>query len=263
MAQKPFPAIFSTIFGINLTPITLKDLIHVVTGAETRQPPVVISGHNLHSVYLFHTDAKVRSFYESSQIILADGFPIWISSYSFKARSFSTVRLGSTDWLPKVFDAAPSGFRIAVVGATQTSNRDFVNKHSTGWPNLVIKGWQGHNIDAVDLIDVAQEIQDFEPNLTLVGLGMPNQEIFVNDLLSMLPAGVIATVGGAIDQLSGYQRNAPRFLGKLGIEWLFRLVTQPRRLWRRYLVEPLILVSVLSKYHFKTKDQISRTFGQR
>ncbi len=73
-------------------------------------------------------------------------------------------------------------------------------------------------------------------------MGMPRQEAWVLANLDDLPPTVVITVGGIFGYLADDRPTAPRWMGTLGVEWLFRLVTEPRRLWRRYLVEPLVLI---------------------
>ncbi|BBZ06404.1 hypothetical protein MDOR_05730 [Mycolicibacterium doricum] len=103
--------------------------------------------------------------------------------------------------------------------------------------------WTVSGVDGYVSSDIAlTRIIDFDPDLVLVGLGMPRQELFLLSHLAQLPDATYATVGGAIDYLAGTTRLAPRWLGRFGLEWVWRLVNQPRRLAHRYLVEPLLLL---------------------
>jgi N-acetylglucosaminyldiphosphoundecaprenol N-acetyl-beta-D-mannosaminyltransferase len=139
----------------------------------------------------------------------------------------------------------PSVGRICVLGAARASNDRLVERLRRENPETSIYGIPGDPWEPAKFAAVAAEIADFEPDLLLVGLGMPLQEKICADLVDFGVSGVIATVGGAIDQLAGTQRSAPRWLGRFRVEWLWRLVTQPRRLAHRYLIEPLLLVGVL------------------
>src|SRR5690606_25524795 len=85
-------------------------------------------------------------------------------------------------------------------------------------------------------------IAAFDPDVVLVGMGMPRQELWIIDNRPALKRGVLFPVGAAFDYEAGVQRAAPRVLGALGVEWLFRLAAQPRRLAFRYLVEPWFLL---------------------
>ncbi|MDP3379476.1 MAG: WecB/TagA/CpsF family glycosyltransferase, partial [Brevundimonas sp.] len=76
----------------------------------------------------------------------------------------------------------------------------------------------------------------------LVGMGMPRQEIWIADHLDALPDCVVLNVGAAFDYEAGVQKAAPRWMGKAGLEWLYRLAVDPRRLFHRYCVEPWHLI---------------------
>jgi len=80
--------------------------------------------------------------------------------------------------------------------------------------------------------------------VVLVGMGMPIQENWIAQNAHRLDQGVLLSVGGAFDYEAGVQIPAPRWLGRLGLEWLFRFAVQPKRLFRRYFVEPWSLIPV-------------------
>lgn len=89
---------------------------------------------------------------------------------------------------------------------------------------------------------VLAAILDFGPDILLVGMGMPRQEAWILANRHAVPRGVMFSVGAAFDYEAGAQTAAPRWMGRLGLEWLFRLASQPRRLAFRYLVEPWFLL---------------------
>ena len=85
-------------------------------------------------------------------------------------------------------------------------------------------------------------IAAFDPDVLMVGMGMPQQETWVLDNRAALKRAAIFTVGAAFDYEAGVQRTPPRWTGRLGVEWLARLASEPRRLAWRYLVEPWSLL---------------------
>lgn len=211
-----------------------------ISSAVSEGIPRVVAGHNLHSAYLFHTESEFRGFYDYADVVLADGAPV-IWDYRFSRGRRSNRRLGSTDWLPQLRQVAGLQ-RICVVGASPESNTLFLKWLTKLLPDAHVQGIPGDNWNQEKADHAAGLISEFAPQLILIGIGMPRQEIFATRLLQGGCTAVVATIGGAIDQLAGVQRNAPRWTGRVGLEWLFRLATQPKRLWRRYLVEPLKLL---------------------
>jgi len=83
---------------------------------------------------------------------------------------------------------------------------------------------------------VVQAIRKAAPDILFVALGMPKQEFWIAESASTLDVGVVMPVGGTFELLAGLIPRAPRWLQQLGLEWLFRLIVEPRRLWRRYLI---------------------------
>jgi N-acetylglucosaminyldiphosphoundecaprenol N-acetyl-beta-D-mannosaminyltransferase len=214
--------------------------------------PTFVVGHNLHSVYLFHTDLEFRHFYDEADVILTDGFPIALAyglSACTRSRTERTVnhRLGSTDWIPRIISGAAYS-KVAVIGASEQSNSEFLEFLRGLNPELALMGFPGQPWGQLQADEAVRKLGEFRPQLVLVGLGMPLQEAFLHRYRSTLPGAIYATVGGAIDQLAGRQPNAPRWLGRFGLEWLWRLASNPRRLFHRYLIEPWLLIGVLVKH---------------
>ncbi|KAK0341261.1 hypothetical protein LTR94_027103, partial [Friedmanniomyces endolithicus] len=95
---------------------------------------------------------------------------------------------------------------------------------------------------SADNVGLLSEIQAFNPHILFVGMGMPRQELWIADNLASLPPVPILPVGAAFDYEAGVQKAAPRWMGRVGVEWAYRLVQNPRRLFRRYCIEPWTLV---------------------
>ncbi|MGR6743385.1 WecB/TagA/CpsF family glycosyltransferase [Microbacterium sp. F1-18] len=238
------PRVRVPLLDIAVTPLTKQELSLQIFSAQKSGAPLIVAGHNLHSVYLTHTDADFSAFYQKADVVLIDGTPLrWLLRARDK-RFTSSYRLGSTDWIETVVNGSE---RVLIVGASPSSNSALVSQLSERYPHVAIRGIPGEGW-SVELLDhTIAERRKFNPSLTLIGLGMPTQETAARAIHAAQPWGPIATVGGAIDQLSGAQPLAPRWLGRLGLEWAWRLGSQPRRLWRRYLVEPLALGLLLYK----------------
>jgi N-acetylglucosaminyldiphosphoundecaprenol N-acetyl-beta-D-mannosaminyltransferase len=100
---------------------------------------------------------------------------------------------------------------------------------------------------SVENAAVVEQVRAFSPDVLFVGMGMPRQELWILNNLDALPNSVIFSVGAAFDYEAGAQAEAPRWMGRMGIEWLFRLVHDPRRLARRYLIEPWSLSGLVLK----------------
>jgi N-acetylglucosaminyldiphosphoundecaprenol N-acetyl-beta-D-mannosaminyltransferase len=94
---------------------------------------------------------------------------------------------------------------------------------------------------------VVETINRYRPGILMVGMGMPLQEHWIIDHLEQLDADVILNVGAYIDYIAGVIPTPPRWMGRVGLEWLYRLASEPRRLWRRYLLEPWFLSGIIAR----------------
>ncbi|WP_082967798.1 WecB/TagA/CpsF family glycosyltransferase [Mycolicibacterium monacense] len=199
----------------------------------------LLLNHNLHSAYLHDADATFRELYRRADWIVIDGTPVrWLASFSAQTKLTPNYRIGSTDWIAALPQLDASR-RLFVYGANADSNARAVKNLSAMLPRWTVTGVDGYVSKDLALT----RIREFYPDLVLVGLGMPRQEHFLMSQLTNLPDATYATVGGAIDYLAGTTRLAPRWLGRFGLEWVWRLANQPRRLAHRYLVEPLLLLT--------------------
>lgn len=199
----------------------------------------LLLNHNLHSAYLHEINPDFRELYRRADWILIDGTPVlWLASLASKSRLASSLRIASPDWILALPEVHMSCKRLFVFGATPESNDKAVSKLRMVLPSWCIAGINGYVGEEVAM----DALIKFHPDIVVVGLGMPRQELFLLRHYSQLPEAVYATVGGAIDYLAGVTVLAPRWVGKIGFEWLWRVCLEPRRLWYRYFVEPLLLL---------------------
>lgn len=223
------------LLGVQVTPMTAFDVVAWIERSRGRKH--VLANHNLHSVYLVKTSDRFRRFYECADRVVIDGAPVLRLARLRRRELTAGHRIGSTDWVERL-DAGVAG-RLCVLGSTSESNALAVIELRR---RLGASGWEVHGLDGFTSDDDAVSwLQSHRPTLVLVGMGMPRQEEFLIGHWDALPPAVYATVGGAIDYIAGVTRLAPRWVGRLGLEWLWRLVHEPRRLARRYLVEPVEL----------------------
>jgi N-acetylglucosaminyldiphosphoundecaprenol N-acetyl-beta-D-mannosaminyltransferase len=232
---------------VEVTPLTAAEVVDRVL--EPAMSPTLILNHNLHSVYMFHTHDWYRDLYSHASSILIDGWPVLQATrLSSDRRLRSDHRIGSTDWIDHLVSAAAASgreFRIFLLGTTPEVNERARRSLVSKAPTLVVDGVDGF-FGQEGAAAVVESIRSFGPDLVLIGMGMPRQERFLSQALPHLPAAHYATVGGAIDFVGGAQRLAPRAFGRLGVEWLWRLLHDPKRLAGRYLVEPFRLGRVLA-----------------
>lgn len=235
--------------GVHVTPLNVDSVCDALLGNIGSNTPLLMFSQNLHSVYLWHTDPTFQRLQEHADLIRIDGWPVLAllnreRSQRGEQRFNSQFRIGSTDWIPSAFELDEIE-KIAVIGASPQSNSDFITRMSRQFPSKTFLGIPADPWKPEGLGELAQRLLTFKPQLTLVGMGMPLQEKMATQLKQRGVTGVLATVGGAIDQFSGAQSLAPRWTGRFKIEWLWRLLSNPQRLFGRYVWEPFRLVKIL------------------
>lgn len=230
---------------IRVTPLSSSQIVEKIRIHAKSREPLRIANFNLHATYLYHTDPGFARFCDRSDVALIDGWPIWLMAKLSSNRTPGVEsRIGSSDWLQHLLDSADESMTIVAIGGTEASSAMAARNISSKYPNITWHGFDGYSsrLGVSTLMEVAVS----EADLVLVGMGMPLQEAWIEDNQHHFTDKVVANVGGCIDYFAGTQRHAPRWSGKIGLEWLFRLLASPRRLWRRYLVEPAHLVYVLA-----------------
>ncbi|QDG88785.1 WecB/TagA/CpsF family glycosyltransferase [Pseudarthrobacter sp. NIBRBAC000502770] len=234
------------VLGVQATPLRVPELVAELGSFIAEGATRTVLGHNLHSVTLALSDDGFRRLYEESDVVLLDGAPVlWLWGRTGNADGpVMDYRLGSTDWLPAL-DQVQGLERIAVIGAGVEANAGAVSRLQDIVPGARVSGFPGEGWGP-GLEDAAVAwLHREQPQLVLLGLGMPLQEEVMQRRLADMPPAVYCAVGGAIEQLAGVQKLAPRWLGRMGLEWAWRLLLHPRRVAYRVLGEPWVLLWLL------------------
>lgn len=229
------------LLGVEVDPVTMSDLHDIVSDAVVHRSRRIIAHHNTHSVYLYHRDAKMRALYARAHRIHVDGMPLVFLGRLSGRPLRRQHRVTYVDWIrPLMALASTRGYRVFFLGSSPAVAERGAVQLRKEFPDLVLATHHGH-FDAGSGVENAQilnAIRSFRSDIVMVGMGMPRQEHWVLDHLDQIHAHVILTAGACLDYVAGAVPTPPRWMGRWGLEWLFRLGSDPRRLWRRYLIEP-------------------------
>jgi len=225
-------------------------MLHVEAwAAEDRK--AVVANHNLHSLFLLEREPGMRRFYDLADLVELDSTPlVWFGRLTgLSSRPFH--RCTYLDWRDHFWSMANRlGWRVMYLGGApgvaETAAERLKRRHP-GVSLHVRDGYFDAAAGSAENAAVLASIAEFQPNILFVGMGMPRQELWIADNHAALPDCVIFSVGAAFDYEAGAQSAAPRWMGRLGLEWLFRLVRDPRRLFVRYCVEPWALLPRMLK----------------
>lgn len=228
--------------GLRIGAYDVAGLTDRVARAVAGNEHIVIANHNLHSVYLCGRDPKLRAFHACADVTHADGMSIVALARLLGMPLSRQHRVTYVDWIgPLMCAAATHGWRVFSVGGRPGVFERAAAELCVRHPGLRIAGTHGyfdHSAGSADSAAVLARIATFDPQLLLVGMGMPTQEHWVHDHRSALSGNAILMAGAAMDYVAGVVPTPPRAAGAAGLEWAWRLAAEPTRLWRRYLVEP-------------------------
>ncbi len=237
------------LLGCEIDGLTQSDLNALVREAVESGRSTIVANHNLHSVHSFLKDRKMQAFYTKADYTVVDGMSLIILGRLLGLPLKRAHRLAMLDILGPIFaEAAQKGWRIFHLGNTVAVCRQGAARLQAHYPGLQVQTEHGYfdvTPGSDDNRKVLEKIHGFRPNILLVGMGMPRQESWIVDHLDQLSGMVILNVGAYLGYVAGDIPTAPRWLGRIGLEWLFRLCTEPARLGRRYLIEPWIVLSLL------------------
>lgn len=238
-----------TFLGVTVHDLTLDGLKALVGEAIDRDEKYVIGHHNLHSLYIYHRDPTFRTFYKRANYVHVDGMPlIWagkLLGYPLRREN----RLTSVDWLgPILTECAAKDLRVFFLGSRPGVAQKAAVHFVVGIPDLQVETHHGYfNADAesLDNGEVLRLINGYRPHVLMVGMGMPRQEHWILENIDRLDVNVAWSLGAFMDYFAGATPTPPRWMGRLGLEWLYRLLSEPKRLWKRYLLEPPFVLWLL------------------
>jgi N-acetylglucosaminyldiphosphoundecaprenol N-acetyl-beta-D-mannosaminyltransferase len=232
------------LLGVEVDAVTIEDLLALVTNSVDRRVQSIIAHHNLHSVYLYQRDPEMRRLYALAKAAHIDGMPLvsWGRLLGYPLRR--DHRVTYVDWVrPLLSEAESGGWRVFYLGGRPGVAEKAAASLRRDFPRLQIQSHHGYFDDTGDENEaVLATIGEFDPDVLMVGMGMPRQERWVVANVGKVNASVVLTSGACFDYVAGAVPTPPRWMGQAGLEWTYRLLSEPRRLWRRYLVEPWFLL---------------------
>lgn len=190
---------------------------------------------NAAKIVAANRDERLKQVLLEADLVTADGMSVvWASR--FLGQPLKERVTGIELFQRLVGHAARRGLSVYFLGAQEESVRGVVELFRNKYPSLRIAGYRNGYFEESESQSVCEAIRLGAADLLFVALGSPNQEYWIASNVERTGVRFAMGVGGSFDHLSGLARRAPRGMQRSGLEWLYRLVRQPRRLWRRYLI---------------------------
>lgn len=228
------------LFGVEIDAVNMSQAVEQIFD-WIENPPAqcqfVVTPNVDHTVILNEND-RLRAAYRDAGLVLADGHPVVVASKLL--RKPLPERVPGSDLVPRLFDSASERGPVSVflLGAAEGVAERAAARIQTDWANVNIVGTYspplGFENDLEEETRILAMIDDHAPDLLIVGLGAPKQELWTHKHFETLNAKVALCVGATIDFLAGEKKRAPKWVQVIGMEWLHRISTDPGRLLKRY-----------------------------
>ena len=218
---------------------------------EAEQKAIILSG-NVHSFNLAYRHRWLQAYLNQADIVRLDGAGVRLGAWILGHKTPSRMTWADFAWSLAEF-AELHGFTFFLLGANPGVADKATTRLQERFPDLHIvgvhHGYFDKTLDSSENTTIIQKINAVKPNILILGFGMPLQERWLMENWDRIEANVVLTGGAVFDYISGELRRAPRWMTDHGLEWLGRLIIEPRRLWRRYLIgNPLFLWRVVKQW---------------
>lgn len=236
---EPPPGAFDTysVAGVNVSATRFEEGIRMLLDAPVQRRQMRVHFAAMHTFVEASRDEELRELLNDAELIAPDGMPmVWLGRRQGK----KVERFCGPDVMPAVLDRSRRmGFSHFFYGGTPDSVEELVASLQEQFPGLNIAGVYSPPFRPLTLEETeaaVKQINDSDADFVWVGLGSPKQDRWLASFRPLLKASVILAVGAAFDFQNGKIKRAPRWAQRSGVEWLFRLAAEPRRLFWRYAV---------------------------
>jgi N-acetylglucosaminyldiphosphoundecaprenol N-acetyl-beta-D-mannosaminyltransferase len=237
------------ILGVLVSPIAMDDARRAIEGWVANRTMTYVTVTPAHAVMDASRDPELRRIFNASGLTTPDGMAIvWI----LRLRGYRKVeRVYGADLMLEVCrDGLEKGYRHFLLGGEEGVADALRRSLMVRFPGIQVTGTLtpafGPISEQEDRVAV-ERVNGARPDIVWVGLGTPKQERWMAAHLGRLTAPVMIGVGAAFDFLSGRKPQAPHWMQRIGMEWFFRLATEPRRLWPRYRQYPRFALLALAQ----------------
>jgi N-acetylglucosaminyldiphosphoundecaprenol N-acetyl-beta-D-mannosaminyltransferase len=237
MIRKP-------VLGAPLDALSMSDMLTLCAETIAHRRRLLVGVVNAAKLVNMRRDASLRDAVLATDVILADGMAVVWAARLLGHRL--PERVAGIDLMTRLLELADrAGHRVYCLGATDEVLAAVTREIAQRYPGVRLVGARHGYFRPEDEADIAAEIVAARPDILFVAMSPPKKEQFIARWGPELGVPICHGVGGAFDVIAGKTRRAPRLWQGLGLEWLYRVLQEPRRLWRRYLVTNTLFIGMV------------------
>lgn len=236
--------------------LTMQEALQRIESLISEKKNAYVVTPNVDHIIKIEKDSMFREIYEHADLILTDGKPlIWISKW---LQTPIREKVSGSDLFPRVCElAAKKGYRLFFLGAAPGVADKAAGKIREQYPEILITGTysprQGFEQDEKEMAYIRELIQTEKPDILILALGTPKQEYYIYQNRESLNVPVSLCLGASLDFAAGNVKRAPQWMQNCGLEWLYRLSKEPKRLFKRYLIDDVQIFGLAWKYRKKER----------
>lgn len=238
----------SNILGVHVSAVNMPLVLQTIDGWISKHERNYVCVAPVHSIMECHRSQELTEIFNQAGLVTPDGMPlVWLSH--FQGHKEVSRVYGPDLMLALCEHGLSRSYRHYFYGGADGVADELVARLSARIPGLQVAGIYSppfRPLSAEEDQKIVEMINATQPDIIWVGLGAPKQERWMAEHADRLNAAAVIGVGAAFDFHAGRKLQAPYWMQRNGLEWLFRLMTEPKRLWRRYLINnPLFIYHVI------------------
>lgn len=231
--------------------VTMSETVTAIEQMIENNKKSYVVAVNVDVVMKIENDPDLKQIVDEADMVLVDGKPlVWISKLQGKPLK---AKISGSDLVPILCEvAAQKKYTIFIIGGKDGIAKQATQKLETRLPEIQIVGTYappfGFEKDEKELDKINQMISDVHPDLLIVCFGCPKQEKWIYENISKYDAKVSVCAGATVDFLAGNVNRAPRWMSEHGLEWFYRFLQEPKRMFKRYFVDDVKIIGLIKKY---------------
>ena len=244
------------ILGIKITPYSINDFIEIINeNIINRHELIQQTGVNAYTIVSLQKDNNLRTAINKSQLVNVDGMSV---AWALKFLGYKNVSKASC---PDIFNqlmelSVEKGFHPFFLGATPEVIDQAVKNLQVKFPKIEIAGYHHGYFTDNESANIASLIKDSKPDMLFLGISSPKKELFSEKHIDFMQVPYTFGVGGVFDIIAGITKRAPLWMQNSGLEWFYRFLQEPRRMWKRYLVTNSLFI------YYVLKEKFTRRINQ-
>lgn len=239
-----------TLFNIEIDALTMEQSVNLINESILEKKQVVHNSINANKVVLMEKDEFLQQTLKDADVISADGQAIvWASRLLGKPLP---ERVPGIDLMENLMRMAnKNGYKAFLFGAKEEIVKKVFTHYNQLFEGHIVAGYRNGYFSKNEEAKIVEQINASGAQMLFVAIPSPQKEYFINKYRNKMPNVLLLMgVGGSFDVISGIVTRAPRWMQNTGLEWLFRLIQEPKKMWKRYLFGNLSYIRITIKEYF-------------